>query len=171
MVENRQRENRAIDRRRRIEESRTDPSAVRGQSEPFAALVSVAVVCVAVSIYAGLVTETVPKIGNDRTVGEPAADSIWQEISEKSIYDQETAIPARLSDAALPQGYHSSISVSVVTEAGSLATVGSAQFDDTGEKSAAEPPQRGVERIERPVSVRLQSGEIRPGKFTVVVWE
>lgn len=148
-----------------------DSFTERGQSEPLAALVSVAVVCAAISVYAGAATEIVPEIGSDRAVGEPAADSIWQEISEDDIYDERTSIPTSLSESALPEGYHSAVKVTVVTETGSLRTVASARFDDTGALAAVEPPQEGTERVERPVSVRLESGEIRPGRFTVVVWE
>lgn len=143
----------------------------RGQSEPLAALVSVAVVCTAFSVYAGVATEIIPEIGSDRTVGDPAADSIWQEISDQDIYDERTTIPTSLSESALPEGYHSAVEVTVVTETGSRRTVGSARFDDSGEVAAIDPPQEGTERVERPVSVRLQSGEIRPGRLTVVVWE
>lgn len=144
-------------------------SADRGQSEPLAALVSVAAVCFAVSLYAGVVTDIVPKTGSDRTVGEPAADSIWQEISENEIYDSRTDIETALTQSSLPQGYHVAIEVTVV-DGGSLATVGSAQFDETGTAAATESPEES-EVIERPVSVRLPSGEIRPGRLTVEVWE
>ena len=144
-------------------------SPERGQSEPLAALVAVAAVCFAISLYAGTVTEIIPQTGSDRAVGEPAADCIWQEISEDEIYDSRTDIESALAQSSLPQGYHVAIEVTVV-DGGSMATVGSARFDETGEVAATEPPEE-AEMIGRPVSVRLPSGEIRPGRLTVEVWE
>ena len=141
----------------------------RGQSEPLAALLSVAAVCVAVSAYAGIVADSIPKTESDRAVSEPAADSIWQEISENEIYDSSTDIESALSESSLPQGYHVGVEVTVV-DGGSVVTVGSARFDETGTVATAEPPE-GTEVTERPVSVRLPSGEIRPGRLTVEVWE
>ena len=144
-------------------------SPERGQSEPLAALVAVAAVCFAISLYAGTVTEIIPQTGSDRAVGESAADSIWQEISENEIYDSRTDIESALSESSLPQGYHVGVEVTVV-DGGSVVTVGSARFDETGTVTTAEPP-KGTEVTERPVSVRLPSGEIRPGRLTVEVWE
>jgi hypothetical protein len=131
--------------------------------------VSVAAVCFAISIYAGTVTDIVPKTGSDRAVSEPAADSIWQEISEDEIYDSRTNIETALTQSSLPQGYHVAIEVRVV-DGPSMVTVGSATFDETGRVAATEPPEE-AKVIERPVSVRLPSGEIRPGRLTVEVWE
>ncbi|MEF8936310.1 DUF7285 family protein [Halobacteriaceae archaeon SHR40] len=141
----------------------------RGQTEPLAALVSVAAVCFAVSLYAGTVADILPKTGSDRAVGEPAADSIWQEISEEEIYDSRTDIESALPSSSLPQGYRVAVEVTVV-DGPSMATVGSGRFDETGTVAATEPPE-GAEVIERPVSVRLPSGEIRPGRLTVEVWK
>lgn len=143
----------------------------RGQSEPLAALISVAAVCLAVSVYAGVVTDVVPNVGSDRSVAEPATDRIWQEISTDGIYDRETDVAATLSESSLPQGYHTAVELTVVTDDGSLSTVGSVRFDDSDRLSAVEVPDSGVQTVERPVSVRLRSGDVRPGRLTVEVWK
>jgi len=141
----------------------------RAQSEPLAALIAAAVVCVAISVYAGYVTEILPEIGGERDVSEPAADSIWQDVSEQNVY---TGAPVEqaVDPTSLPEGYHTAVEITVVAEDGSISTVGNATFDTTGSVSTVAPPEE-AETVERPVSVQVQSGDVRPGRLRVEVWE
>ena len=54
----------------------------RAQSEPLAALVAVSLVCLVVSSYVVLMTDVVETMGTERSVGEPTADAVWQDVSD-----------------------------------------------------------------------------------------
>lgn len=151
-------------------ETITQSSRRRAQSEPLAALIAVTVVCAALSLYAGTVTSVLPTLGSDRAVAEPAADSIWQDISDGSAYTAQTNIPEVVDSATLPAGYYVSVEVAIVDADGSLTRVGRATFDGAGDITNSNPPDN-AERIERPVAVQVQPGDVRPGKFIVEVWE
>lgn len=148
--------------------ARTQQSS-RGQTEPLAALVAVAAVCLAVSTYAGTLSGVIPAFDSDRTVGEGTAQRVWHQVAENGVYTVEESNNTAIDPSALPHGYHVAVNVTYVGSDGRLDNAVHAQFDPTGALSTVDPPAN-AERYTRPVPVRVTSGDIRPGKLTVVVW-
>jgi hypothetical protein len=147
-----------------------DECSRRSQSEPLAALVSVAAVCLVVSLSVGLLTDTIPELGNDREIADPAADSVWQDIRTDGAFDVNTTIPTTVERSSLPDGYAVAVEVQTVRDDGTIRQAGNAQFDTAGVVTDAVPPET-AETVTRPVSVRLQPGDVRPGRLIVEVWE
>jgi len=139
---------------------------VRGQSEPLAALIAVAVVCAAISLYVGTLSNVVGQSGSERTVAESSMDGIWRDVSEGGVYDRNTNIGAAVSPSSVPDGYAVAVEITVVAGDGTERTVASARFGD----GAATPPE-DAQRESRPVSVERTAGDVRPGRLVVEVWE
>lgn len=145
-------------------------TAIRGQSEPLAALLSVAIVCLVISLYVGAFTDTLPALGEDRDVSDPTADAIWQEIRTDGAVDASDSVAESIDRSSLPAGYAVSVEIRTVDTDGKIAVTDSVQFDTGGEPSALDVPA-DTTTIERPVAVRLRSGDVRPGTLVVEVWE
>jgi len=145
------------------------PGVPRGQTEPFAALVAVAAVCLALSGYAVFLADLVPRLGEDRSVGAATADRIRDAIDEHGYYNSSDTLTEHVSPADLPRGYSVAVTVTYVGPDGRLDPVGNATFGPQGRLTAVTPPA-SAERYERPVAVRLRRGDLRPGSLTVVVW-
>jgi len=141
----------------------------RAQTEPLAALVAVVAVCLAVTVYAGVLTDLRPALGSERSVEEATAERVWAALGENGVFDGRSA-GVSVPVSALPQGYYVSIDVTVVGEDGRLDHVASEQFDPGGDPADVDPPADS-ERIDRPVAVRTQPAEVLPGRLRVVVWE
>jgi hypothetical protein len=141
----------------------------RAQTEPFAALVAVAAVCIAVSAYAGFLSGVVPELGADRSLGEATADSVWDALNEQGYYNSSASLEASVGPETLPQGHSVTINVTSVGEDGRLDSVGNATFDSQGQPTDVVPPP-SAERYERPVPIKMRPADIRPGTLTVVVW-
>lgn len=142
----------------------------RGQSEPIAALVAVAVVCAAVSAYAGVFTTTIPTIETERDVTEAVADETWQDVSDDGIFGHTTNLQESIDASSLPAGYYVAVAVTYVGQDGTVETVGSKTFDDTGDVVDNPTPENSL-TVERAVSIRIRPGDVRPGQYTVEVWE
>ncbi|WP_254543355.1 DUF7285 family protein [Halomarina pelagica] len=126
-------------------------SARRAQVEPVAALLAVVVLCLAVSLYAGVVTDFVATDSNADGTTAIAADRAVALVAPAGV-----ATPADLPAAvdAAPAGYRLN-----------------ATLDAGGERwhlGPAAPPT--APRATRPVSVRLAPGRVVPGTLAVVVW-
>jgi hypothetical protein len=141
----------------------------RGQTEPLAALVSVAAICVAISVYAGFASSLVPELGSDQRVDRATLDSVWADTSEDGIIDAGT-VPERIETETLPRGYHVAVTVTIVGEDGRLDAVDSVTFDASGSRASVEPPETAPSSS-RPVPVRVGDGDVRPGTLRVVVWD
>lgn len=142
----------------------------RGGTEPLAALVSVAAVCVAVSVYAGFVSFTTSTTGAD-TTARATLDSVWTAVGEDGHLDADThPLEERLGPTVLPRGHRVTVTVTVVGEDGRLDTVDSATFDERARKTDVDPPPNAATDA-RPVAVRVDDGDVRPGRLTVVVWD
>ena len=141
----------------------------RGQTEPLAALVAVAVVCLAVSIHAGFLTGLVPQLGSDRSLGGGTAERVWERISENAIYDGTGNLTDRIDAETLPQGRSVRITVTSVGGDGRLDTVDSKTFGPQATPVSFDPPD-SAQRYERPVPIRFARGDIRPGTLRVVIW-
>lgn len=142
--------------------------AERGQTEPLAALVAVALFCVALSLYAGFLTGLVPELGSDREITEVTGERVWEALSENGLYPTETNLRSALDDGVLPRGHLVAVTVTYVGSEGSVTTASQAVFDRTGEVASATDRPDG-ESFRRPVPVQHRDGDVRPGMLTVVV--
>jgi hypothetical protein len=141
----------------------------RGGTEPLAALVSVAAICVAISVYAGFVSVTIAESGGDGQVDRATLDSVWTALSEDGTLEGGD-IEARLGPETLPRGHRVVVTATVVGSDGRLATVVNGTFGTDATPEALEPPPDAAVS-DRPVPVRVAAGDIRPGRLRVVVWD
>jgi hypothetical protein len=141
----------------------------RGQTEPLAALVSVAAVCVAVSVYAGFASSLVPELGGDQRVDRATLDSVWADASEDGVVDAG-GVANRIETETLPRGHRVAVTVTTVGADGRLDAVDSVTFDASGSRATLDPPETAPSSS-RPVPVRVADGDVRPGTLTVVVWD
>jgi hypothetical protein len=141
----------------------------RAQTELFAALVAVVTVCIAVSVYAGFLSDVVPELGADPSLDEATADSVWDALNEQGYYNSSASVEELVGLDTLPQGHSVAINVTYVGEDGRLESVGNETFDPQGQSTDIAPPP-SAERYERPVPIKMRSAAIQPGTLTVVVW-
>lgn len=117
--------------------------------EPLAALVAVAAVALALSLYAGVLEASLPE-DTDRE-GAVTADRALAAVAPDGV-----ARPERLSAAlsAAPAGYRLNLTLT------------------TGERRWSAGPDHppGAEARTRQAAVRLDPGQVRPGTLRVVVW-
>jgi hypothetical protein len=146
-----------------------DTQAERGQTEPLAALVSVAAIGIAISVYAGFASGLVPELGGDQRTEQAALDSVWAAVSEDGLVESDAPLD-RIDPETLPRGHRVSVTVTIVGEDGRLERVDSATFDERGSPAALDPPE-GAPTSTRPVPVRVADGDVRPGQLVVVVWD
>lgn len=149
----------------------------RGQTEPLAALVAVAILAIAIGIYASYVGVAMPG-ESDRNVAEPTVDSVWREIQSNGIYDDDDALSGSIDPAALPEGRYVYLNVTVVGEDGRVRTLDRAVFGPSGTPRSDvldEVESNGypdaANHTSRPIPVRIDPGVVRAGKLHVVVWE
>lgn len=143
---------------------------LRAQSEPLAALIAVATVCLVVSLYVATFSDVTAQSGSERQLAEPTADSVWQDIRTESVFGAETELTETVERSSLPEGYAVAAEVTTVHDDGTIKRVGDARFDASGIPKAVTPPE-DTETHSRPISVRVQPGDVRPGKLVVEVWE
>lgn len=145
----------------------------RAQVEPLAALVSVAALCVALSVYAGVTTTLLDRSGTDRDVATPALDSAWISLQSNGVIKPtRTPFQDAIDTQTLPQGRYIRVSVTVVTDSGRLKTIDNVTITPRGTIETTDRTQAPAEATiaERPVPVRVDSGDVRPGRLTVEVW-
>lgn len=129
-------------------------SSGRGGTEPLAALVAVAVVCSAVSLYAGLLPVP-PSEDRQAAAAERLLDRVYGRTAEMGVVH-----PGRLGDA-VPSRVQGRWQVNVSVESGTAAW----------QRGPSPPTEAGsVASATRRVSVRHPLGRVRPGRLTVVVW-
>lgn len=139
----------------------------RGQTEPLAALVAVALFCLALSTYAVFVTGFVPELGSDRELAEVTTERIWEAVNDDGIYPANTSLTTTLDPQDLPQGYQVAVNVTYEHQ-GAVTEQDRARFDERGAPTrTGGPPADDV--FERPVPVQHRDGDVRPGTLTVVV--
>lgn len=141
----------------------------RGGTEPLAALVSVAAVCVALSVYAGFVSEVVDESSNS-DVDRATLDSVWAAVSEDGTLDTSEPLAEQLGPETLPRGHRVAVNVTIVGDDGYLVTVVDETFG-TGATPVDLAPPSTASASDRPVPVRVDEGDVRPGRLTVVVWD
>lgn len=140
----------------------------RAQSEPLAALLAVAVVCGAISLYAGVLGDVSGRTGNDPGLAEATADAVTEDLTGSGVIDADTPVAAAIEPGTLPEGTPVSITVTVVDEDGRIRGVGAAAFDASG-TPVTDPKLADPDRVTRPVPVRLRTGDVRPGRLVVEV--
>ncbi|ERH10602.1 MAG: hypothetical protein J07HX64_02379 [halophilic archaeon J07HX64] len=137
--------------------------------EPLAALVSVAAICLAVSVYAGFASFTIAESG-DGQVDRATLDSVWSALAEDGVIDGGTQAVDQLGPETLPRGHRVAVNVTIVGDDGRLDSAGAATFGTDARTSDLEPPPT-ADASGRAVPVRVGEGDIRPGRLTVVVWD
>lgn len=117
--------------------------------EPLAALVALAAVALALSLYAGVLEASLPG-DSDRTAAVTADRAL------AAVAPDGVARPARLADALVvaPEGYRLNATL----------TTGDRRWTAGPDR----PPDRDGQR--RQVAVRPEPGRVRPGALRVVVW-
>ncbi|WP_026190264.1 DUF7285 family protein [Halomicrobium katesii] len=125
-------------------------SSARGQVEPLVALVAVAAVSLALSLYAGVLGDALPS-QRDRELPETTLAAVDDHLAPAGVVE-----PRRVSDAvdAGPSGYHTNVSV---TADGRQWQAGPVAPDDAGTAS---------ERV----SVRTRPAHVDAGRLRVAVW-
>lgn len=125
-------------------------SARKGQTEPFAALAAVAVVALALAVYAGAFEAALPG-PVDRNVAQPAADDVERNLTVGGVVR-----PTRLDGvtAVGPDGYETNVT---------LASDGERWTDGP---RAPETADTAVRRV----SVFRGEGSAVPGRLEVTVW-
>lgn len=143
------------------------PTSDRGQTEPLAALVAVALFCLALSGYAAFVTGFVPELGSDRDLAAVTGERVWEAVSENGIYPADADPRADIAPADLPQGRQVAVNVTVV-DGGRVTERDRVRFDETGSVTGVADALDG-DVFRRPVPVQHRDGDVRPGTLTVVV--
>lgn len=128
----------------------TRASRERGQLSPTAALVAVATIGMALSLYATVFAGVLPLPGSD--VAEPTLDRVHDTVEVAGVAD-----PSRLERAVEtgPDGYR--LHVSLRSEGRHWAV-------------GPTPPTAEVDTASRRVAVRKGPGNVRSGRLRVVVW-
>ncbi|MFP8956147.1 hypothetical protein ACLI4Y_05420 [Natrialbaceae archaeon A-CW3] len=161
-------------------EPHTNTASERGQTEPIAALVAVATICLALALYASTLTGMFPT-STDRTVAEPTLESVHGAIAADDVYDPHaTPDPiVEIPSDRLPDG--STVTVTVRTvDRGQTVTVATATYVHD-ESEPANPPERStidappsvdssIDEASRPIAIRESSGKVSSGTLHVEVW-
>jgi hypothetical protein len=124
----------------------------RGGTEPLAALVAVAVVCAAVSLYAGALP--VPERADERVA---AAERLLDRVED---WASRTGVlhPGHLDHTVPDTRWEGRWRVNVTVRSGKMTW-----------QSGPTPPEAAAS-VSRRVSVRHPLGRVRPGRVRVVVW-
>lgn len=122
----------------------------RALASPPAALVALAAVCLALSLYASTLAGVLPTA--DRDLASPTLRRVHDAVSVAGV-----AAPSRL-DAGLdagPTGYHLRVTLRTADDRWVVGT---------------RPPSPRVDAASRSVSVRVSPGRVRSGRLRVEVW-
>jgi hypothetical protein len=142
--------------------------AERGQTEPLAALVAVALFCLALSVYAAFVTGLIPDLRSDRQLAEVTGERVWEAVSEDGIYPADVNLSEALDPTDLPRGHQVAVNVTYLGPRGYVVEASRAGFDERGAVVRMTEPPDG-DTFRRPVPVQHRAGDVRPGLLTVVV--
>lgn len=145
----------------------------RGGTEPLVALVSVAAICVAFSIYAGFASVTIG-VANEANgdVEQATLDATWHALTVDGLVDVEAdGLATTLGPDTLPRGHQIRVSITIVGDDGRLRTIDSGGFDAEARPASPMEPPDDAEVADRPLAVRLDDADIRPGRLRVVVWD
>jgi hypothetical protein len=125
----------------------------RGLVEPTAALAAVFAVCVATTLYAGVLGDAVTT--TDRDLGDPTLTRVHDAVSDRGVVDVGGL--SRAANAA-PRGHRLNVTLR-------------ADGQRWGYGPDAPPATReSGDRASRRVSVRRGPGDVVVGRLAVVVW-
>lgn len=131
----------------------------RGQTEPFAALVAVVVVALALSVWAGAFEGSLPE-PVDRDLAEPTADRVERALTVGGIArpnrltrDGSTGTASRFVNRSAPEGYRLNVTV----------------VGDGGRQSVGPAAPSTAETATRRISVG-RPGSVSPARLEVRVW-
>ena len=165
----------------------------RGQTEPIVALVAVAIFALAISMYAGFITNPLAE-GDDRNVAKATLDPVWAELNDAGVYKQSKSLdditavsggsPGTDPDT-LPEGRYVYVNISYVGDSGPTpvsAPGGGAKreavFNPVGERqpsTISEIEDRGfpdnAAKASRAVPIQYGDGDVRAGRLYVIVWQ
>jgi hypothetical protein len=122
-------------------------SSGRGQVDPFAALVAVAALGVGLSLYAGVVSDTLEADDEPRT--EQVLEQVHDRTAPNGVVD-----PRRLTDVVSRSRPH--VNATLATR--------------TRRWTAGPPRPAGADTARRRVSIRLGPARVRAGRLRVSVW-
>lgn len=125
-------------------------SSGRAQVEPLAVLAAVLAVSAGLTIYTGVLDDTVPKAPESETPAE-ILDGVQRSLAASGV-----SSPTRLGEAmtTVPDGWHANVTL----------TAGGRQWHE------GPVPPASAQRERRRVSVKLGPQRIEPGQLRVVVW-
>lgn len=161
-----------------------------GQTEPLAALIAVAAMAIALSLYAGYVTDALPG-ANDRDVAESAIDDVWNKLQKSGVYPASEDIATLYASGpnGIPEGYYLYINITR-TEVGDdekqelFENADDAKqhvvygphgnvHDDVRDEVA--DPDLGVpdsaSTASRPIPIQRGAGNVVAGRLNVAAWE
>lgn len=143
-------------------------STRRGQTEPIAALLAVALVALAVATYAGALGDVLPG-QSDRVVAEATADRAWTDLRSGGVYWTRTLTLDGVDPDVLPRGRTAQFEIELLTGDGWV-TDSAVAYTPDGDRRAPAPPPDRAQVLTRPIPVRTNAGVVRTGRLTVAVW-
>ncbi|MFP8952951.1 hypothetical protein ACLI4Z_08270 [Natrialbaceae archaeon A-arb3/5] len=150
-------------------------SRSRGQTEPLAALVAIALVCTGVVLYAGTVSELYPGV-TDRDPADATLDGIWNSVGSDGVYHETRDRSELHQDDAVPAGYTVYVEVTTAVD-GEPELVDSILVDSDGD---VQYNAGGIDRptdpamASRSITVQLHrdpAGDTRGGTLRVEAWQ
>lgn len=151
-------------------------SSSRGQTEPIAALVAIAVVILAVGVYGGYVTDALNQ-DTERNPAESVLDQVWDSAGSDGVYDESSDQLYDDDRVRTPSGYTVYIEV-VVTDPddpdGAVVDDALVHTDGTVETDVGEDERPDeVSTASRQISVDHSGtapGDVDSGRLRVEVW-
>jgi hypothetical protein len=129
-------------------------SSDSGQTEPLAALVALAAVCLGVTLYAGVLDGAVRESPETRDVAGTTLDRVHRTVATAGVIDAGGIADATATGLGGPPGWQVN------------ATLRSPSFE--WQYGSAPPPE--ADRASRRVAVDRGNGRIRSGVLRVAVW-
>lgn len=144
----------------------------RAQTEPIAALIAVAVMGMAISLYAGYHTDALASSGIDRDVSQPTIERVWTEMEHMGAYNRNQPLEAVIDHRVLPEGKTVYIRITFVGDTGAIEELRSVTFLPSGSTEPYRPgPPAGVNNESRPIPVRYSSGDVRGARLHVGTYD
>jgi len=145
-------------------------STCRGQTEPIAALLAVAVVALAVTAHAGVLGAFLPG-QSERRVVDATADRVWNALRSDGVYEWGSLENDSLDADSLPADRVVYVNVTRLTDDTPRREDRAAVWLPDGEvRPSVDPPDR-VRVASRPIPVRTGEGTVTVGRLWVAVWE
>lgn len=142
----------------------------RGQTEPLAALLAVAILAVALSMYGGTVVDVVSS-SSDREVGDQTLERVWEDMETDGAYNVSSKpLNKTIENESIPAGFNMVVQVKTVASDGRKVVIKEARYA-ADRDSAVEGPPDGATTTERPISIRYAPGNVTTGRLRVSAWE